>query len=115
MLRGCRSTISVTARSRDHQRQLPAGRWASSFDAADMTSPAARPLSILVAVAIAGCGTAAADRHHADSRHHSRSAVALAGRQPLPAATVRRPPPRVCYLLSGAPTGVSYAVLEVSA
>src|SRR5258708_5887192 len=115
MLRGCRPTISVTARSRDHQRQLPAERCASSCDAADLTSPAARPLFILVAVAIAGCGTAAADRHHADSRHHSQSAVALAARQPLPAATVRRLPPGVFYLMSGDPSGLSYAVWKVSA
>jgi hypothetical protein len=80
-----------------------------------MTGPAARPLSILVAVAIAGCGTAAADRPHADSRPHSRSAVALAGRQPLPAATVRRLPPGVFYLMSGDPSGLSYAVWQVSA
>src|SRR5258706_3754754 len=114
MFRGHRSTISVTARSRDHQRQLPADRCASSCDAADMTGPAARLLSILVAVAIAGCGTAA-DRHHAGSRPHSRSAVALAARQPLPAATVRRLPPGVFYLISGDPSGLSYAVWQVSA
>src|SRR5258706_13448369 len=106
MFRGHRSTISVTARSRDHQRQLPADRCASSCDAADMTGPAARLLSILVAVAIAGCGTAAG-RPHAGSRHHSRSAVALVGRQPLPAATVRRLPPGGFYLMSGGPGGVS--------
>src|SRR5258706_5345879 len=115
MFRGHRSTISVTARSRDHQRQLPADRCASSCDAADMTRPAARPLSMLVAVAIAVGGTAAADRHHAGSRPHSRSAVALAARQPLPAATVRRLPPGVFYLTSGDPSGLSYAVWQVSA
>jgi hypothetical protein len=80
-----------------------------------MTSLSARPLSILVAVAIAGCGTAAAERHHADSRHHSRSAVALAARQPLPVATVRRLPPGVFYLMSGDPSGLSYAVWQLSA
>ncbi|HEX9518880.1 MAG TPA: hypothetical protein VF940_22220, partial [Streptosporangiaceae bacterium] len=79
-----------------------------------MTGPAARLLSILVAVAIAGCGTAAG-RPHAGSRHHSRSAVALVGRQPLPAATVRRLPPGVFYLTSGDPSGLSYAVWQVSA
>jgi len=73
-----------------------------------------RPVAILVALAMAGCATAAADRDHADSRHHIRTAVALAEREPLAAATVRHLPPGVFYLMAG-PSELSYAVWKVSA
>src|SRR5258706_8085927 len=46
---------------------------------------------------------------HAGRRHHSRSAVALAARQPLPAATVRRLPPGVFFPVPRDPRGVSDA------
>ena len=66
-----------------------------------------RPLAMLIVLALAGCtASGAVGRHHADSRHRGRSAVALAARQPLPAATVRRLPPGVFYLMAGASEAV---------
>jgi hypothetical protein len=80
-----------------------------------MTNPAARAITIPIALAIAGCGTAAAGNPHAGRRPHSPPVVALAARQPLPAATLRRLPPGVFYLMSGDPSGLSYAVWKVNA
>jgi hypothetical protein len=80
-----------------------------------MTNLPGRSISIVIALAIAGCATAAAGSPDAGRRHHSPVAVALAARRPLPATTLRRLPPGEFYLMSGDPSGLSYAVWKVSA